>query len=149
MLQRIDRWGQSHHPRWIDAFRMLLGLLLIAKGIQFIGNIDQLNATIRQNPFFSVMSMWLAHYIVFAHLCGGILITMGLLTRVAVLANIPVLLGALIFIQSATPLFNVHTDLWLTLVVLAALLFFMVEGSGPISVDHYMATHPEKKADTV
>ncbi|WP_295124286.1 DoxX family protein [uncultured Chitinophaga sp.] len=148
-LQRIDRWGQTHHPKWIDVLRVLLGLFLIAKGVQFIGNIDQLNATIRQQPFLSVMSMWMGHYIIFAHLCGGILIAMGLLTRIAVLFNIPVLIGALIFIGSGTPLFNVHTELWICLLTLAGLLFVMVEGSGPLSVDRYMADHPEKAADTV
>lgn len=149
MLQRIDRWGQTHHPKWIDGLRVLLGLLLIVKGVQFIGNIDLLNATIRQHPFLSVMSMWMAHYVVFAHICGGILITLGLLTRVAVIANLPVLIGALIFITTPTAIFNVHTELWLVLLVLAALILFLVEGSGPLSVDEYMRTHPEKRADIV
>ena len=41
-----------------------------------------------------------AHYVVVAHLLGGFLIAIGLLTRVAVVSQIPVLLGA-VFIVNA------------------------------------------------
>ncbi|TWW00320.1 DoxX family protein [Chitinophaga pinensis] len=142
LLQRIDRWGETHHPRWLDAIRVLLGVFLFYKGVVFIQNIDVLKAVINENPVLTVMSFWLAHYIVFAHLAGGVLIIFGLLTRVAILANIPVLIGAIFFVHTSTGLFSVHGEAGLSILVLLLLVFFLVEGSGPISFDEYMRRHP-------
>ncbi|PWV55746.1 DoxX family protein [Chitinophaga sp. S165] len=142
LLQRIDRWGERHHPRWLDGVRVLLGVFLFYKGVVFIQNIDALKAVIDESPWLTVMSFWLAHYIVFAHLLGGVLIVFGLLTRVAVLAQIPILLGAIFFVHTSTGLFNVHEGTGLSILVLLLLVFFLVEGSGPISFDDYMRRHP-------
>lgn len=142
LLQRIDRWGEAHHPRWIDMVRVLLGIFLFYKGVVFIQNIDVLKTVITESPVITVLSFWLAHYIVFAHLAGGILIAIGLLTRVAILAQLPILLGALIFVHTSTGLFNVHGETGLSILVLLLLLFFLVEGSGPISFDGYMRRNP-------
>jgi uncharacterized membrane protein YphA (DoxX/SURF4 family) len=142
LLQRIDRWGERHHPRWLDGIRVLLGVFLFYKGVVFIQNIDSLKAVIDESPWLTVMSFWLAHYIVFAHLLGGVLIVFGLLTRVAVLAQIPILLGAVFFVHTSTGLFNVHEGTGLSILVLLLLVFFLVEGSGPISFDDYMRRHP-------
>jgi putative oxidoreductase len=141
LLQRIDRWGETHHPRWLDGIRVLLGIFLFYKGVVFIQNIDVLKSVINESPWLTVMSFWLAHYIVFAHLLGGVLIIFGLLTRVAILANIPVLLGAIFFVHTSTGLFNVHGGAGLSILVLLLLVFFLVEGSGPISFDDYMRRH--------
>jgi len=141
LLQRIDRWGETHHPAWIDGIRIVLGLFLFWKGVEFVRNIDTLNAVISQSPVLTVVSMWLAHYIVFAHLAGGILLALGLLTRVAVIAQIPILIGALLFVHTPTGLFRVHGEIGLSILVLLLLVFFLVEGSGPISVDVYMRRH--------
>ena len=142
LLQRIDHWGETHHPKWVDGIRVLLGAFLFWKGVVFIQNIDVLKAVINQSPFITVLSFWLAHYIVFAHLLGGVLIMFGLLTRVAVLAQIPILLGALIFVRTPTGLFNVHSETGLSILVLLLLCIFLIEGSGPISYDGYMRRHP-------
>ncbi|MCF6407580.1 DoxX family protein [Chitinophaga filiformis] len=147
LLQRIDRWGERHHPRWLDGIRVLLGVFLFYKGVVFIQNIDVLKTVIDQSPWLTVMSFWIAHYIVFAHLLGGLLIVFGLLTRVAILAQIPILLGAIFFVHTAaalnaTGIFNVHAETGLSILVLLLLIFFLVEGSGPISFDDYMRRHP-------
>lgn len=143
LLQRIERWGDNHHPKWIDGLRILLGLLLMWKGIQFVNNIDVLKARIAEQPFLTALSFWLAHYIVFAHTVGGLFIALGLLTRVGVIANLPVLIGAVFFVSAGTGLFSVYPELSLSIAVLLMLLFFLVEGSGRISVDEYMRRHPE------
>lgn len=147
LLQRIDRWGERHHPRWLDGIRVLLGVFLFYKGVVFIQNINVLKSVIDESPWLTVMSFWLAHYIVFAHLLGGLLIVFGLLTRVAILAQIPILLGAIFFVHTttgltSTGLFNVHEGTGLSILVLLLLIFFLVEGSGPISFDDYMKRHP-------
>lgn len=148
LVNRIERWGDTHHPKWIDGLRILLGLVIMWKGIQFVNNIDLLKAQIDTHPFLTALSFWLAHIVVFAHVVGGLFITLGLLTRVGVIANLPILIGAVFFIHSSTNLFAVHSEMMLSLVVLFLLCFFLVEGSGPISVDEYMRRHPEKTPET-
>jgi len=142
LLQKIEIWGDRHHPKWLDAVRIGLGIFLFWMGVLFVQNRDALTAMINENPTLTVVSFWLAHYIVFAHLAGGVLIMLGSLTRLAVLVNIPVLLGAVFFVHSPTGLFAVHSIPGISIVVLLLLIFFLIEGSGPFSVDAYMRRHP-------
>jgi len=142
LLQRIEIWGNQHHPKWLDAVRICLGIFLFYMGIVFIQNRDALITVINYNPSLAVLSIWLGHYIVFAHLAGGLLIALGSLTRLSVLVNIPVMLGAIFFVHSPTELFLVYRLPGLPFVILLLLVFFLVEGSGPLSVDAYMRRHP-------
>ena len=147
-FQRLEKWGDTHHPKWLDAIRIVLGIFLFLKGIEFINNMDNLSNVIESSGFLgSISTGILAHYVVFAHIVGGILIAFGLLTRVACIIQIPILLGAIIFINSSGGILKPHAELWMSLLVLLLLFFFLVEGSGPISIDEYMRTHPEKKGN--
>jgi len=144
MLQRVEHWGDTHSPNWLSAVRILLGLFLVAVGVLFVMNRDALIATINQKPALAAISVMLAHYIVFAHIVGGLFIAMGLLTRFCAAANVPVLLGAVFLVGSPSGLFNVYPSMALTVLVLLLLILFVIEGSGRISVDAYMRNHPEK-----
>ncbi len=146
IIQRLEKWGDTHHPKWLDFIRIVLGIFLFLKGLEFVNNMDKLTSIVSSNSFLAAMSTGvLAHYIVFAHIIGGILIAFGLLTRFACLIQIPVLLGALIFINiRGGGILTPFTEIWMTIIVLLLLGFFLVEGSGPISVDNYMDKHTEK-----
>ena len=143
-VEKIEAWGDRHHPKWLDILRILLGFVIIAKGYHFISNTEGLQLMIA-NSRFGQVSFLLAHYIAFAHLIGGILIVVGLVTRIAVIFQLPILIGAVLFFNSHTGLFSANsTELWLSLLILFLLVFFLVEGSGPWSIDEYMKKHPEK-----
>lgn len=133
-LQRMEDWGEAHHPRYLDIVRVALGVLLIYKGIAFANNSSTLSALVeRQIPFSGFLLLLLTHYIIFAHIAGGFLIAVGLLTRLSCAVQIPILLGALIFVNwDVTEHFS---GLFLTLVVLALLALFFVLGSGPWSLE--------------
>ncbi len=147
IVQRLEKWGDAHHSKWLDIIRIVLGIFLFLKGVQFINNLDSLVDVMTRSAFLGSISLGiLAHYVVFAHLVGGALIAFGLLTRVACLAQIPVLLGAAIFINSRAGVLKPYdNEFWLAILILILLFFFLIEGSGPISVDSWMARHPEKK----
>ena len=121
--------------------RVALGLCLFIKGISFLNNtlmLDQLLAG-------SVMSNsveWLPLVITSAHLLGGFLIIIGLLTRWAILLQIPILIGAVIFIGRKQGLANSGSELVFALVILVLLIIFFFEGGGPISLDNYFKKHP-------
>ncbi|MCS6991556.1 MAG: DoxX family protein [Chitinophagales bacterium] len=144
LIKRIEEWGDRHHPKWLDLLRILLGLIILGKGYVFISNTEGVKQII-ENSRFGQVSFWLAHYVVFAHLIGGAMIALGLLTRLAILFQLPILIGAVVFVNAKTGFFSANsTELWFSIMVLFLLLFFLVEGSGPWSMDAYMKSHPEK-----
>ena len=51
MIQRIEHWGDTHHPRWVDVLRVALGLLIFAKGVSFIMDRESVGALIEQTNF--------------------------------------------------------------------------------------------------
>jgi uncharacterized membrane protein YphA (DoxX/SURF4 family) len=145
-VQRMEKWGDAHHPKWIDFIRIVLGIILTLKGVQFINNMQPLVGLIAESGFLGSLSAGLlAHYVVFAHLLGGLMVAFGLLTRFACLVQIPVLLGAIIFINISGDIFQPHSELWLSVLILILLVFFVVEGSGKLSVDEWMRRNPDER----
>lgn len=145
-VQRMEKWGDAHHPKWIDFIRIVLGIILTLKGVQFINNMQPLVDLIAESGFLGSLSAGLlAHYVVFAHLLGGLMVAFGLLTRFACLVQIPVLLGAIIFINISGGIFQPHSELWLSVLILILLVFFVVEGSGKLSVDEWMRRNPDER----
>jgi uncharacterized membrane protein YphA (DoxX/SURF4 family) len=112
---------------------MILGLFLFIKGFQFVGDMHGLYELI--DPIKSLAgSMAAIHYIAPAHLIGGLLIFAGLLTRWAAIAQLPILIGAVIINFVGI----MHTtNLILSLFALALCLFFIIYGSGKRSADYY------------
>src|SRR6185437_6651384 len=89
LVQRVERWGDTHHPLWLDFVRILLGAFLCYKGVDFLMNMGQmLNLITNRMSFGTFAAMLMSNYISFAHLLGGILLILGVLTRFACLVNI-------------------------------------------------------------
>src|SRR5437868_12162386 len=124
-LQRVEMWGDNHHPKWLDIIRIILGVFLCYKGIDFLRNMGTLMGLMPINvEFGSLMFIVLGHYVVFAHIVGGILMTIGLFTRFAALIQIPVLLVALIFVNTKGDVLRPYSELFLSLMVLLLLIYF-------------------------
>lgn len=138
-LQQIHQWSLTHHPRWLVVLRVALGLSLFVKGISFLLNTASLESIIRGNIVASNAD-WFVLGITWVHLLGGFLIVIGLLTRWAVLVQIPILMGAIVFINIQREAFP-GFELPFAIMLLLLLLFFLVEGGGPISLDNYFKHH--------
>jgi len=137
LIERIEHWGDAHHPRWIDFVRISLGLVIFAKGVSFIMDRDSVASLIEQTHF--QLSIWSAvHYVVFAHIVGGIFIILVLRTRLAVASQIPILVGAVFFVNITKGFSFLNSEFWLSLVVLMLLIYFFIVGSGPMSLDKEM-----------
>lgn len=142
-LQRVEHWGDTHHPKWLDIIRITLGIFLCYKGIDFLRNMGELMSLMPiKVEFDSLMFIVLGHYIVFAHIIGGILITIGLFTRFAALIQIPILLAAVIFVNARGEMLRPYSELFLSLIVLLLLIYFLIAGNGPWS---YKLADEEKK----
>jgi len=142
MLHQLDQWSITHHPRWLVFLRVALGIALFLKGISFLSNTLALETLLAESSL-SLSPAWLILLITWVHLLGGFLIIIGLLTRWAVIMQIPILLGAVIFINVPRGIFAAESEFAFSLVILLLLIFFFAEGGGPLSLDNYFRKHPK------
>ena len=116
-------------------FRATLGMLLIFRGIDFIFNLPHLEDMIR-NAGYNFKTPVLAYFISCIHLAGGVLIVVGLLTRIAIILQIPIVLAAVLFNMNSNT-YGTGYQLFLAFSVLVLLVFYLIKGPGKISMDHY------------
>jgi len=136
VISDVESWGNSHRPGFLDFFRIALGIFITWKGLQFIAHMEDLeNTTAGITTWFAGAA--LAHYIIFAHILGGPLIVAGLFTRIVCLLQLPILLGAVFFVNAPKGHLSIgsHMELWVSLLVLAGLIVFMIFGAGRYSLD--------------
>ncbi|HEY4060323.1 MAG TPA: DoxX family membrane protein [Puia sp.] len=134
LVQRVEHWGDAHHPQWLDFIRIALGIFLCYKGVDFLNNMgSMLNLITNKMSFGSFTSMLMSNYIAFAHILGGILLILGVLTRFACLIQIPILLGAIFFINLSPEMYRPLSELALSVLVLVLLILFLVVGNGRLS----------------
>ncbi len=133
-IKSLNKWANAHTYYPLDLLRIALGVFLFIKGIDFVSNSQILVDLIK--PVQNLAgTMIVIHYVAPAHLVGGILIAFGLLTRWSVMAQLPLLLGAVLinFIGEM----NV-SNLIIASIILLLCIFFLLYGSGKHSVDYYL-----------
>jgi putative oxidoreductase len=132
-LQKIDVWAQTHHPFWIDYLRIPFGAILVAKGLFFIYNSTELVQVTQQ--YHVGNAYLLACFISWAHIIGGLFISLGLLTRLAVITQLPILFGAVFFINTHLDRMSGNGELLLSIIMLLLLICYLIEGPGEFSID--------------
>ena len=132
-LQRLGHWGDTHNPKWLGIVRIALGVFLFYKGIDFLLHMSELIGMMKSTSFGSFSYVLAGQYVVFAHILGGILLALGLFTRFACLIQIPILLGAVIFVNSNRDMLRPYSALVISILVLLLLCYFLIVGSGPLS----------------
>jgi len=141
ILQSIKQWSATHHPRWLVLPRVILGIILIIKGISFIRDAVLLRQLLSENevniagPLLPILITWL-------HLLCGFLIIIGLFTRWACLLMVPILTVAVVFINAPQGMMAGESEFIFSFLVLVILLFFLVEGGGRLSLDHFFEKYP-------
>jgi len=136
LITKISSWGNQHHPKWVDFLRIILGLILIWKGIAFALNLTAFSALMRETNIGIATSIsFLAHVIIALHLIGGLFITLGSYTRLFCLLNLPIVFVAVFFVNSNPDIFRPYAELWLSVMVLLLLGTFLILGNGVISVE--------------
>ncbi len=76
------------------------------------------------------------HYVMMAHFVGGLLLTIGFLTRIAAFVQVPILVGAVFFVHRQDGLFALGQSLEFSALVLFLLCVFTVSGAGKLSLDN-------------
>lgn len=133
-IKTLNKWANRHTYYPLDLLRVALGMFLFYKGVYFMSNLPLLLSL--YEPVKPVLGdMLLVHYVAPAHFVGGVLIIFGLLTRWAIIAQLPIIIGAVIinFIGEMNT-----TNLILSSAVFLICVFFLFYGSGRHSVDKYL-----------
>ena len=134
LIKGPERWRDEHQNSIVlGGLRIILGILIFVQGVYFAHNIEEIQGMISlsRNQLGSIA---LAHYIVMAHIAGGFMIAIGFLTRVAILFQLPILIGAVIFANTARGVFTMYSEAIFAVIVLALLLFYLFFGPGYYSV---------------
>ena len=121
----------------LDLIRIYLGIGLMVRGGMFISQPEVLVDFLKRTHTWLV-PLALSQYVVAAHLCGGILLALGLGTRLAAAVQIPPLLGAVLFVHLHDGLLTAGQSLEFAALVLAMLSAFAVFGAGHLSLDAWL-----------
>jgi len=138
-LRQFIDWAEAHPKVWLDCVRIYLGLGLFIRGVFIISNTraEFIQAVLQRMEYPWIVTVGLLHYIALAHLIGGLMLTVGLLTRIAAWVQVPILAGAL-FIHRGEGLMTGGQSLEFSALVLFLLVTFAISGAGPLSVDNGM-----------
>jgi uncharacterized membrane protein YphA (DoxX/SURF4 family) len=141
-------WLEQRREYCFEILRIYLGAGLFVKGVLFASDPEQM-ANYMHDGRLDAFAAMVAHYVVLAHLVGGLMLCAGLLTRIAALANVPVLLGAVVFVHQREGLFTRTQGLEFALFVLVTLLLIAWHGSGRWSLDRVLFPKQARSAPAV
>ena len=137
-LKKMITWAEAHRELWLDCVRIYLGLGLFVRGLVLVFDL-------RSDFFINVIQkagdQWLTsalmlHYVTLAHFVGGGMLALGFMTRIAAAVQIPILMGAVLFIHKGEGLMNVGQSLEFSALVLFLLVVIFLSGAGKLSLDH-------------
>ena len=130
-------------PRWLTIIRIALGLILFWRGISFIRDSSDLQLMLQRMSIGVVdkNTQWIAFLITYINLLGGLFITVGLFTKTSCIVQIPILIGAVFFVNTKHGLNQSTSELILSAVVLLLLILFAIKGSGVLSADEYFRSY--------
>lgn len=137
-FQKLIDWLDHHPESALDIVRAYLGVGLFVRGVLLIN--DPM-ASVEQLTGGDQSLLWsaaLVHYIAFAHLFGGGLLAVGLLTRIAAFVQIPILVGAVFVVHTPEGLLSANQSLEFSALVLVLLITIFLFGAGRWSADYYV-----------
>ena len=133
-VRKLNKWANSNLNLSMHALRMVLGVFLFIKGLQFAASTETLVELIQPDkPTY--VALLIAHYVAIAHLARGILVFFGLLTRVVMVFQLPIFIGAVfINIINGVDSFILAQSIF----GLACSVAFIFYGSGRYSADYQL-----------
>ena len=136
-VKSLNKWANRHTSYPVDLLRIALGVFLFIKGVSFITSTQDVADVFSPVSNFTG-GMFVFTYVASAHIMGGVMIAFGLLTRWAIWAQLPILIGAV----AINFIGGMHTqNLILATVTLIICIFFLIYGSGKHSADYYFKMH--------
>ena len=132
-MNELFIWLDKNSNLAFALIRIFLGVALFIRGLIMISDPAAIVELAGEDKIY-----WWYSYVTIAHLAGGLLLSIGLLTRLGSLLQIPILFGAVFLIHLKQGLISEGQSLELSVLVLVLLLIYFVFGSGVLSVDNYL-----------
>lgn len=136
-MARFSSAAQPGPSLGFDLIRVYLGIGLFVRGLLFVSQPDRVFGYLSSTESWFV-SYAVAHYVAVAHLGGGVLLAVGMATRLAAVVQLPILVGAVFMVHSGDALLNAGQSLEFSALVLALLCVYLCMGSGRFSVDAWL-----------
>ena len=140
-VNEMNHWIKTHGDLALDLMRIYLGIGLMVKAVFFMTHSDYMVQLMD-----TVGSMWFApamviHYVILAHLFGGLCLTLGLITRAAALVQLPILLSAIFYVHLPKMVTSVEArqSMEFAGLVLFLLILISIYGAGRWSLDYLLA----------
>ena len=130
LLHQSYRTGENV-PRWVFILRIVVGLSLIFKAYTFFNNTQVLTNAFANSGILKSTD-FLIPLVPWVNLIGGILLTVGLFTRLAALVQIPLMFGAVLFVNLKD---TATADLPFSFLILVLVVVFSFIGGGYFSLD--------------
>lgn len=145
-LQKIEYWADHHHPVWLDTIRIILGLVLITKGVAFIINKQEIihRLSTSSTGMSELATFYAGHYVIVVLIVGGLFVAIGFITRWALLFQLPAIVGEIIMVDFHRNFFALNSELNYLILVFVLMIFFILYGSGKISFDHWLLKWKEE-----
>ncbi len=141
MPAKISAWDEKY-PVLFIVLRVALGMILVIRGIFFLTDIQPLFHLINNSSLSRLnINRPLALLICWVHLLGGTFIIIGLLTKISAWAQVPIMVGAIIFVNLNSSLSQHFSELLLSVVVLILSIRFGLTGAGKVSMDYHLKGH--------
>ena len=146
-VQACKLWLRAHEDLFIDLVRIYLGCGLFVKACYFLSHREYLQQMVSGSDVAWLGGAMIGHYVILAHLAGGVMLALGLATRLAAAAQLPILLGA-VFSLYLPRYAVVEPRQYLEYAGLVAflLVLFTVFGAGRFSIDYLMARKAREEA---
>lgn len=141
IVNKIQEPALAKHDIAVLILRVALGIIITLKGLIFLNNLALLHSLIQKSYLSNFGESFWIYYVALTSLLCGIFIIMGLFARIAALLQIPVLIGAVLFINPGDHGFVFNGELILSFFVLVMLFYFLFKGPGLVSMDNYLLHH--------
>ena len=133
-FNKIIKWFNTNHEFAYSLIRIILGVALFVRGLILLSNPAAISELAGENKLY-----WWYSYITIIHIIAGLLLALGLITRIASLLQIPILVGAVFFIHMRQGLVTEGQSLELAALVLVLLIVYFLFSSSSLSLDNFLA----------
>ena len=140
--RKIIDWQWANNSLPTEIVRIFLGLALFIRGWLLWMDPSPINLFLEETSVPGLLQ-----YITFAHMLGGLLLVIGLFTRIAALIQIPILTGAVFVVHLREGLVSPQQSLELAGLVLFLLLVIFAFGPGKLSMDYRLFNRGAKGAE--
>lgn len=139
--KHLNHWIKIHGDLILDMIRIYLGIGLVIKALYFMNHREDLLQMMDGGGSLWFAPAMLFHYLILAHLCGGICLALGLFTRTAAVIQLPILFSALFYVHMPHMVASMEArqSAEFAGLVLFLLILISIYGAGRWSMDYWLA----------